>query len=223
MKFKGIIFDLDGTLVNSLEDIADSMNKVLERYSFPAHKLQAYKHFVGNGIKNLVREALPESSKEEIFVLKCYGLMMEEYRNNCLNKTRPYDGIVELLNSLTTFKMKLAVLSNKDHELAKIVVTSLLPNCNFEEVIGVSAETPRKPNPLGALLISQQLGIAPECLIYVGDSDVDMQTANSAGMYAVGALWGFRTQEELMASGAKYLIKHPLELNQLLREDIAMY
>ena len=218
MKFKGIIFDLDGTLVNSLEDIADSMNNVLQRYSLPGHKLQAYKHFVGKGIKNLVREAIPEASQEEAFISQCYGSMMEEYRNNCVNKSQPYDGIVELLNSLTTFNMKLAVLSNKEHELTKKVVTALLPKCHFEEVIGVSADIPRKPNPFGALLISQQLGIEPENIIYVGDTDVDMQTANSAGMCAVGALWGFRTKEELMASGAKHLISQPLELNQILRD-----
>jgi len=218
MKFKGIIFDLDGTLVNSLGDIADSMNNVLQRYGFPSHELQAYKHFIGNGMKNLVREALPESSKDEELIIRCYGSMMEEYRNNCINKTQPYDGIVELLNELATFKMKLAVFSNKDHELTKKVVKALLPNWNFEVVIGFSAKIPRKPNPLGALLISQQLGIDPENLIYVGDTDVDMQTANSAGTYAVGALWGFRTKEELTSNGAKYLLNHPLELIKMLRE-----
>ena len=93
MKFKGIIFDLDGTLVNSLGDIADSMNNVLQRYGFPSHELQAYKHFIGNGMKNLVREALPESSKDEELIIRCYGSMMEEYRNNCINKTQPYDGM----------------------------------------------------------------------------------------------------------------------------------
>jgi len=219
MKFKGIIFDLDGTLVNSLEDLADSMNKVLHSYSFPTHKLQAYKHFVGNGIKNLVREALPAASQEEAFINQCYGSMMEEYQNNCLNKTRPYEGIGALLDSLTTYKMKLAVLSNKDHELTRKVVTALLSNWNFEEVIGLSPEIPRKPNPFGALRISQRLGIEPENVIYVGDTDVDMQTANSAGMYAVGVLWGFRSREELTANGAKYLIKHPLELNQLIDRE----
>ena len=114
--------------------------------------------------------------------------------------------------------MKLAVFSNKDHELTKKVVKALLPNWNFEVVIGFNAKIPRKPNPLGALLISQQLGIDPENLIYVGDTDVDMQTANSAGTYAVGALWGFRTKEELTSNGAKYLLNHPLELIKMLRE-----
>ncbi|MDR3584468.1 MAG: HAD family hydrolase [Desulfosporosinus sp.] len=215
MKFKGIIFDLDGTLVNSLEDIADSMNNVLQKYGFPSHELQAYKHFIGNGIKNLVREALPKASKEEEQI-RCFDLMMEDYRNNCTNKTQLYDGIAELLNELTTRKMKLAVLSNKVDDLTKKVVMSLLPNWNFEVVIGVSSEIPRKPDPLGAMLISKQLGISAENLIYVGDTGVDMQAANSAGAFAVGALWGFRAKEELTSNGAKYLLNHPLDLIQML-------
>ncbi|MDR3541509.1 MAG: HAD family hydrolase [Desulfosporosinus sp.] len=216
MKFKGVIFDLDGTLVNSLEDLADSMNNILQRYGFPSHELQAYKYFIGNGIKNLVREALPETSQEEALINRCFDLMMEEYSNNCTHKTQLYDGIAELLNELATRKMKLAVLSNKVDDLTKKVVMSLLPNWNFEVIIGVSAEIPRKPDPFGALLISQQLGIHSENLIYVGDTGVDMQAANSAGAYAVGALWGFRTKEELILNGAKYLLKHPLDLIQML-------
>ena len=215
MKFKGVIFDLDGTLVNSLEDIADSMNNVLQSYGFPSHELQAYKHFIGNGIINLVREALPKASKEEEQI-RCFDLMMEDYRNNCTNKTQLYDGIAELLNELATRKLKLAVLSNKIDDLTKKVVKRLLPNWNFEVVIGVSAEIPRKPNPLGVLLICKQLGISAENLIYVGDTGVDMQAANSAGAYAVGALWGFRTKEELISNGAKYLLNHPLDLIQML-------
>jgi len=218
MKYKGIIFDLDGTLVNSLGDIADSMNDVLQRYGFPSHELQAYKRFVGNGLKNLVFEALPEASRDEKLMIRCFDSMMEEYRNNCINKTQPYDGIIELLNELTTREMKLAVFSNKIDDLTKKVVKTLLPNCHFEVVIGFSAEIPRKPNPLGAFLISQQLKLSPEELVYVGDTDVDMKTANSAGMFAVGALWGFRTQEELTTNGAKYLLNHPLELIQMLNE-----
>ena len=218
MNFKGIIFDLDGTLVNSLGDIADSMNNVLQRNGFPSHELQAYKHFIGNGLKNLVREALPEGSRDGKLIISCFDSMMEEYRKNCINKTRPYDGIIELLNELATREMKLAVFSNKVDDLTKKVVMTLLPLSNFEIVMGSSTEIPRKPNPLGAFLISQQLGISPEELIYVGDTDVDMKTANSAGMFAVGALWGFRTKEELTSNGAKYLLKHPLELIQMLKE-----
>jgi phosphoglycolate phosphatase len=218
MRYKGVIFDLDGTLVNSLEDIADSMNIVLQRHGFPPHDLPAYRRFIGNGMTNLMHEALPESSRKEELILKCYNSLLEDYRNNCINKTRPYDGIVELLNELTALKIKIAVFSNKLDELTKQVVRTLLPNWKFEAVIGFNTEIPRKPNPLGALLISQKAGISPENMIYVGDTDVDMQTANSCGMYAVGALWGFRTKEELTSSGAKYLLNHPLELIKIIEK-----
>lgn len=219
MNYKGVIFDLDGTLVNSLEDIADSMNIILNKHGFPTHNLEAYKHFIGNGLRNLVREALPEGSKSEALINRCFASMMEEYSNNCLNKTRPYDGIVELLDELTACEMKLSVFSNKVDELTKKVVMTLLPNWNFEVIIGSSADMPRKPNPFGALLISKKLGIVPEDLIYIGDTDVDMKTANSAKMYAVGALWGFRSREELTSNGAKYLLSHPLDLIQILRDN----
>lgn len=216
MNFKGIIFDLDGTLVNSLEDLADSMNNVLHSYGFSSHPLRAYKYFIGNGIKNLVREALPEASQEEGLIERCFDLMMEDYRNNCTNKTQPYDGIKELLNELSARKMKLAVLSNKIDELTRKVVTVLLPDSNFEVVMGVQPGIPRKPDPKGALLVSRSLGICPEDLIYLGDTGVDMQAANNAGAYAVGALWGFRTKEELILNGARHLLNHPLELILML-------
>ncbi|MDD2233528.1 MAG: HAD family hydrolase [Desulfitobacteriaceae bacterium] len=217
MGYKGVIFDLDGTLVNSLEDIADSMNIVLQRYGFPPHDLPAYRYFIGNGMKNLMHEALPESSRREELIIKYYSEMIVEYHKNCLNKTRPYNGIAELLNKLTSYNLKLAVFSNKIDELTRKIVTALLSDWNFEAVLGFSSKVPRKPNPYGALLIGQKAGISPDELIYVGDTDVDMQTANSAGMYAVGASWGFRTKEELIASGAKYMLDHPLDLINILR------
>ena len=216
MKFKGIIFDLDGTLVDSLEDIAESMNKVLLRYSFETHDLQAYKYFIGNGIKNLVREALPHYSREDEMISKCFDLMMEEYRDHCTVKTKPYQGIGELLDELTKHDIRLSVFSNKVDELTKKVVSTLLPDWNFEVVIGASSDIPRKPNPEGAFLISETLRIPPADLIYLGDTGIDMQTATSASMYAVGALWGYRTDEELISNGAKNLILHPLDLLKLL-------
>ena len=215
MKFKGVIFDLDGTLVDSLEDIADSMNKVLIRYGYGTHNLQAYKYFVGNGIRNLVREALPESSRRDELISECFELMMEEYSDHCTDKTKPYPGVSELLDELTENNIRLSVFSNKVDELTKKVVTTLLPNWKFEVVIGASSDIPRKPNPEGAFLISEKLLLPPSDLIYLGDTDVDMKTATSAKIYAVGATWGYRTAEELLSSGAKSLISHPSDLIKL--------
>lgn len=217
MKFKGVIFDLDGTLVDSLEDIADSMNKVLLRYGFETHDLQAYKYFIGNGIRNLVREALPESSRTEELVSMCFDLMMEEYGDHCLDKTKPYPGVFELLDELTKNNIRFSVFSNKVDELTKIVVSTLLPNWEFNVVIGSCTDIPRKPNPEGAFFISKKLRIPPADLIYLGDTDVDMKTATRADIYPVGALWGYRKAEELIANGAKSLITHPSELIKLFR------
>ncbi|MBE9469514.1 MAG: HAD family hydrolase [Bacteroidetes bacterium] len=216
MKFKGVIFDLDGTLVNSLEDLADSMNIVLEKLGFPTHELKAYKHLTGKGIKNLVRDALPDSNKNEKFINECFDSFIEVYRNNCINKTKPYVGIVELLNEFSSRNIKISVFSNKADELTKKIILNLFPKIKFSEIMGLTEEKYRKPSPRTALLISKKTGIKPEEMIYVGDTDIDMQTANNAEMYAVGVLWGFRTKEELIANGAKHVINNPLDLVDIL-------
>ena len=146
----------------------------------------------------------------------CFDSMMEEYREHCTDKTKPYQGIGELLDELTKHDIRLSVFSNKVDELTKKVVSTLLPNWNFEVVIGARSNIPRKPNPEGAFLISEKLRIPPADLIYLGDTGIDMQTATSASMYAVGALWGYRTDEELISNGARSLIVHPLDLLKLL-------
>lgn len=216
MNFRGVIFDLDGTLVNSLEDLADSMNTVLLSFKFPVHDLSAYKTFIGNGIMNLVKVSLPESEREEATISECYKLMTEIYNNNCLNKTKPYEGITDLLSELKSLNMKLGVLSNKADEFTKKIVQTLIPGC-FDEIAGLISETHKKPDPYGALQISKKFGFSPDEMIYLGDSCIDMKTANNAGMYAVGALWGFRTKEELIASGARHVVSYPADLLNILK------
>lgn len=216
MHFKGIIFDLDGTLIDSLEDIADSMNSVLLQHGFPAHEILAYKHFIGNGLRNLVQKTLPANQQDDDLVNRCHTMMVELYRTNCINKTKPYEGISDLLDALVSRNLKISVFSNKADELTKKIVESLLPDWDFEAVTGLSVEAYKKPNPFVALQISEKTGIPPGEIIYIGDSGTDMQTANNAGMYAVGALWGFRSKEELSSNGAKYLINHPMDLIQLV-------
>ncbi len=216
MNFNGVIFDLDGTLVNSLEDLADSMNTVLRNNHFPEHTTEAYNYFIGSGIRNLVSRTLPEPHKDEQTIAKCFAEMVEIYRENCMNKTRPYDGIPALLDELIKYGLKLAVLSNKADELTKRIVPVLLPGREFSAVMGLSNEATKKPNPAGALQISRQMNIAPDKMLYIGDSGVDMQTANNAGMYAAGACWGFRSREELMKNGARILLEHPSDLIRIL-------
>jgi len=216
MQFEGVLFDLDGTLVNSLDDIADSMNTVLQQHHFPVHPNEDYKLFIGNGLRNLVRTGLPEAYRtDEELVGKCLASMIELYNADCLNKTRPYAGIPELLDQLTSRGVRLAILSNKNDALTKKIAQALLLRWNFEYVVGLTTEALKKPNPAEALRISREMGIPPEKMLYAGDSGTDMLTATNAGMNAVGVLWGFRSKEELLSNGANLLAEYPGDLIQI--------
>lgn len=215
MKFKGIIFDLDGTLVNSLEDISDAMNTVLTNLNYPTHNYDTYQYFIGSGLRNLVSKALPASNNTEDQIETCFQTMINEYRKNCTLKTKPYEGIITLLDELGSQNIKLAVFSNKADELTKKIAAEIFP-AYFDAAVGLSTEELKKPNPFEAVEISKNWNLKPEEILFVGDSDIDMQTANNANMFAVGVSWGYRTKEELIASGAKTVINKPLDLIQLL-------
>lgn len=214
MKFRAIIFDLDGTLLDSLADLADSMNCVLEAAGLPTHNVEAYKRFVGDGMENLVRRALPHDRQDEAD--RALAAMRAEYGRRWRDKTRPYPGIPELLDALQERSLRLAILSNKPDDFTRLIVARLLPHWRIDAVMGLRPGWPRKPDPAGALAIARDLGLPPAAFLYVGDTDTDMRTAKAAGMFAVGVLWGFRTKEELCAHGAAALIEHPLELLELL-------
>jgi len=216
MRFNGVIFDLDGTLVDSLEDIGDSMNNILRKYGFPTHGLTEYKAFVGRGMRNLVVRSLPEDARDEARIALCRDSLLKEYGMNCLKKTRPYEGITDLIDGLDRRRIKRAVFSNKIDYLTKRIVGELFPGRPFPVVIGAGAGMPEKPDPTGVLSVARPLGIEPERLIYVGDSDVDMETARNAGMHPAGALWGFRTKEELVTHGAESLLEHPIDLLKIV-------
>ncbi|WP_372755691.1 HAD family hydrolase [Labilibaculum sp.] len=209
---KGVVFDLDGTLANSIEDLADSMNAVLKEKKFPTHDYATFKTYVGRGLQSMVKNALPESSSDEATLKECFDKMMELYDKNCINKTCLYPGIPELLTALQKKGIKIAVFSNKANELTQKVVQDLLADWPLALVIGAGGDIPRKPDAKGALLISEKMGFTPEEIIYVGDSGVDMQTAHNAGMYAAGVLWGFRDMEELLENGAQTLVENPMDL-----------
>ncbi len=214
-KFKAVVFDLDGTLLNTIEDIGNSMNLVLESMGFPLHTIPEYKILVGKGMHNLVTSSLPPDSRDNRTVDICFEKMFEEYSSRWGDKTHPYPGIPELLDSLTEKEIKLAILSNKTHPITLLVVDKFLHKWNFEAVFGERPGVPRKPDPASAFEVMEILNIPGEEIIYLGDSGSDMETANSAGMYAVGALWGFRNADELMEHGAKLMIQTPEELLKL--------
>ncbi|MDF2522653.1 MAG: HAD-superfamily hydrolase, subfamily variant 3 [Clostridiales bacterium] len=214
--FKAVIFDLDGTLLNTIDDLMDSVNYVLSGKGFPTHDSEKYKYFIGDGMANLVRRALPQNIQDDALVEDCFLAARDEYRRRWADKSKPYNGIPELLDRLTQAGIKMSVLSNKPDEFTKLIMNELFPRWKFEIVFGERNGIPRKPNPSGALEISSQLQINPQEFLYLGDTNTDMMTANAAGMYAVGVLWGFRKADELLESGAKTLIDKPLDLVKML-------
>ncbi len=216
MTLKAIIFDLDGTLLDTIADLASASNHVLRGLGHPEHSVPAYKHFVGDGIEALARRALPPLAQQREEISQCVELLREEYGRRWADTTGPYPGVPELLNALEERMFPKAILTNKPHRVALEVVRHLLPNWRFAVIQGATDSVPRKPDPTSALTIARQLALEPAQILYLGDTNTDMKTAQSAGMYAVGALWGFRDAEELQQSGARALIENPMELLQLI-------
>ncbi len=216
MTYQAVVFDLDGTLLDTIDDLADSMNAVLEANGMPVHPVESYKIFVGDGVVSLVRRALPAGQYSEDEIKKYVLLMREQYTRRWADKTRPYDGIEDLLHELTVRGIKLTVLSNKPHDFTQLCVEKFLGGFSFDVVQGVASDVAPKPDPAGAKRICELLSLPASAFLYLGDTNTDMQTAANADMYAVGATWGFRTADELLRHGAKTLIDHPMDLLKLL-------
>ena len=214
--FKAVLFDLDGTLLETLTDLAEAMNTSLVHFGFKSHTVDAFKYFVGESVAVEAKRALPESARDPETVEKVAEYSQQIYADCWYKNTCPYPGIPELLTELQKRGLKLAVLSNKIDEFTKTMVKTLLPQWCFEMVQGALSDVPLKPHPDLALRIVKHLQIPPEKFIYVGDSNIDMLTAVAAGMFPVGCLWGYRTADELLAAGAKILIKSPSELLEIL-------
>ncbi len=216
MGYRAVLFDLDGTLLDTLADLADSINATLSRMGHPEHEIGRYRYFVGRGVHHLIGSALPETHNGDEEVERGLLILREEYEARCTAKTRPYPGIPELLDALVARSLRLTILSNKPDLFTRKIAERLLSKWPFEIVLGARDEVPNKPDPAGALEIARGLGIPPAEFLYLGDSGIDMETAVAAGMFPVGALWGFREAEELKGAGAQVLIARPEELRGLL-------
>lgn len=208
------VFDLDGTLVNSIYDIAEALNASLASMGKPIHPIEAYYQMVGDGMELLCRRALPDGTEEELQTL--IYLYKERYIKNCCVLTRPYDGILELLAQLNKEDFGIAVLSNKPQEQTERVVSALLGKIHFFDVIGQSERFPKKPDPMALYYLIEKSGVSQDDVWYIGDSDVDIHLGKSAKVKTIGAAWGFRGSEELHSSGADWVVDSPMQLKGLL-------
>jgi len=216
MNHKGVIFDLDGTLLDTLKDIADSANRVLTAHGFPPHDKEAYRWFVGDGSAILMTRALPEDQRTAEQIDSCFHGFLEDYGRNWDRATRPYEGISELLKRLEERHIKVAVVTNKPHRFTGVMMARYFSGHPFDAIFGQQPGIPKKPDPRQALAAAEKMGVTPSACLFIGDSAVDIQTAINSGMYPVGVGWGFRTAAELAGAGAATIIHHPLELLDLL-------
>lgn len=201
MKYDVVIFDLDGTILNTLDDLANSLNHILEKNNFPIHTKDEVRMFVGNGIRKLIERALPQETDAQTQEL-IYKEFNEYYSQHSQDLTKPYDGIPELFKELKNLGIKVAVNTNKNEEIAKIVCDKYFPGM-IDFIAGGKKDTPIKPDPAGVSRILNQLHIKDKAALYVGDSDVDIQTGANCGIDAIGVAWGFRGEEFLRQHGAK--------------------
>lgn len=214
---KAVIFDLDGTLLNSLQDIALSMNDVLKELNINTHEIEDYKNFVGDGALVLVRNALPKDSDEKL-INKALKRFKEIYGSNKYEFSRPYDNILEMLHSLEKQNIKLAILSNKPHIFTKAYVKKYFSEISFQEVHGQKESIEKKPSPQGLQNILNALKINTEECLYVGDTKTDILTAKNAKVKSIGVLWGFRPKEELEKYHADYIVSQVHDILDIIKE-----
>ncbi len=209
---KALIFDLDGTLLDTLKDLAVSTNHVLENNGYPPHPLEAYNYLVGQGVRHLIEFALPQEARESRRIDRLVQEFSAYYEGHWDVHTRPYDGIREMLDRLFQTGRPIGILSNKPHNFTVLCVDKMLAGYPFTLVMGHREPFPRKPDPQSALHMARELNLAPREIMFCGDTSIDMQTATRAGMYAVGVTWGFRPRGELLENGARQLAESPADV-----------
>ena len=215
MTVKGIVFDLDGTLLDTLNDLADAVNAALRDFSFPERRLEEVRRFVGNGVGNLIRQAVPDHTDVET-ITQVHEHFMKYYMNGLMNKTKPYPGIVDLLETLKLSGYRLGVLSNKPHKATQDLIQHYFPDV-FDLVLGHRAEAPRKPDPTVLLQMPAAFNLSAEEVCYIGDSEVDLATGKAAGMKTILVSWGFRGRKALEEDGADCIVDSVDEILEIMR------
>lgn len=215
---KAVLFDLDGTLANSLKDLADAVNYALAIDGYPLREVEEFKMFVGDGIAKMIERALPDGYKDADTVSAVQKNFLKYYSVHYADNTSSYEGVDELLKALKQMGMIIAVVTNKAQEMADLVVNKLYGDI-FEKVFGQRKGVPAKPDPTLTLIAMEELGVKPCECVFLGDSGMDVATAVNSGALPVGELWGFRGREELLENGAKYIIESPLELLDIIKEN----
>lgn len=218
MKKKAVIFDLDGTLVDSIQDIAICMNQVLQQLGYDEHPENNYQDFVGDGALMLVQNALPNNSSQEM-TNKALKLFIEFYETGVHKNSKVYTGIYNMLDSIKNTDLKLTVLSNKPHKFTLEFIKYFFKDYPFIEVHGQKKDVPKKPHPMGAHNIAEALNLHPHEIIFVGDTPTDINTAKGASMMSIGVSWGYRSVEELVLANADYIAKDPKHLAEILLEN----
>lgn len=214
LRTKLVVFDLDGTLLNTLNDLHASVNFALGTHHLPLRTLDEVREFVGNGIRRLIARAVPNDTPESM-TESVFGTFREHYAQHSMDTTQPYAGVVELLSELKQQGIATAILSNKAHDAVQVLHDNFFPD-TIDFAQGESVSCPRKPSPEGLLALMQRFACSPEQVLYVGDSDVDVVTAQHAGVRSVAVTWGFRSRELLEAHHPDYIIAHPSEMKAVL-------
>lgn len=215
--FKAAIFDLDGTLLDSIGDLSNAVNETLASYGFPTLPLSHHLRAIGNGLRAYVAECIPEEKKTDAFLDEFVKEVGVRYDASCTKTTAPFDGIVELLHFLKEQNIKINVLSNKVDDFAKRMIAHYFKDYGFSSVYGERVGVPRKPEPDAALAIAEECGVKPEEVLFIGDSIYDVLTGKNAGMFSIAAAWGYQSEEMLLEKMPDLLVHSPLEIIEFLK------
>lgn len=216
MKFKAIIFDLDGTLADTIEAIRDAINLTMQQYGYPQHTYEEIREYIGNGAKNLVLRSMPaEAARDAEQHERVFLTYQDNYDKGHLATDRCYDGIPALIAALHASGVRLSVLSNKQDRHVQGLIAQLFPAGEFSVIMGQLDHLPKKPDPTVPLMIAEQLGVKPSECAFIGDSEVDILTAQNSGFASVAVSWGFRSRCDLEKSSPDIIIDHPSQLLEI--------